>query len=195
LPTENPANGGPDAGSEPKRLAVHPWSRRHGCRRCRSDGAEVVRRGFACLAIGYNFVRDLLSLVEAVHPGAFDGADVNENILTAVIRLDEAKSFLAVEPLHGSLRHETLLSVMCFARLSSRAARFIARDLGEVRQSDAQRAARPSRSAETRFSTHSASAKVPQGRCKPVGRDLLGNEIKSGYLGAGFSYLSIGNRI
>jgi hypothetical protein len=36
---------------------------------------------------------------------------VNEHVLTTVIRLDEAKTFLAVEPLYGSYRHETLLSV------------------------------------------------------------------------------------
>jgi hypothetical protein len=33
---------------------------------------------------------------------------MHEDILAAVIRLDEAKAFLAVEPLYGSLRHETL---------------------------------------------------------------------------------------
>jgi hypothetical protein len=45
-----------------------------------------------------------------VHPSAFDGADVHENILAAVIRPDETEAFLAIEPLYGSLRHETLLS-------------------------------------------------------------------------------------
>jgi hypothetical protein len=35
---------------------------------------------------------------------------MHENILAAVIRLDEAKALRGVEPLHCSLRHETLLS-------------------------------------------------------------------------------------
>jgi hypothetical protein len=30
---------------------------------------------------------------------------VHENILAAIIRLDEAEAFLAIEPFHGSLRH------------------------------------------------------------------------------------------
>jgi hypothetical protein len=36
---------------------------------------------------------------------------VHENILAAVIRLDEAEAFLAIEPLYGSLCHISLLSV------------------------------------------------------------------------------------
>jgi hypothetical protein len=50
-----------------------------------------------------------LSLIEAAQPGAFDSADVYEHILAAVIRLDETETFLAVEPLYGSLSHITLL--------------------------------------------------------------------------------------
>jgi hypothetical protein len=30
---------------------------------------------------------------------------VDEDVLAAIIRLDEAEAFLAIEPLHGSLRH------------------------------------------------------------------------------------------
>jgi len=61
--------------------------------RCRSDGAQIFRGGLACLSIGNNIERDFLSLVEAMHPGAFDRADVHENILAAIIRLDEAEAF------------------------------------------------------------------------------------------------------
>ena len=73
-------------------------------------------------AIRDNVIRDFLSLIETVHPGTLDGADVHENILAAVIRLDEAKAFLAVEPLYGSLRHETLLSGTCLGRPRNRVA-------------------------------------------------------------------------
>jgi hypothetical protein len=48
-----------------------------------------------------------LSLVEAGHPSAFDRADVHEDILASVIRLDKSEALLAVEPLHGSLCHIT----------------------------------------------------------------------------------------
>jgi hypothetical protein len=55
-----------------------------------------------------------LSLAEAVQPGALDGTDVDEYILAAVSRLNEAKSLLAVEPLYSSFWHMTLLSqIVC----------------------------------------------------------------------------------
>ena len=73
---------------------------------------EVLRRGLAGLAVGDDLIRDFLTLVEAVHAGALDGADVHEHILASIIRLDETKAFLAIEPLHGSLSHlRFLLSI------------------------------------------------------------------------------------
>jgi hypothetical protein len=87
----------------------------------RSGGLQIVRRRFSGPSVGDNLIKDLLSLVEAVHPSALDGADVHENILAAVIGLDEAKAFLAVEPLYGSLRHETFLSGTCLDRAAPRA--------------------------------------------------------------------------
>ena len=74
------------------------------------SGLQVIRRRFSGPSIGDNLVRDFLTFVEGVHSGALDGADVNEHILAAVIRLDEAKALLAVEPLYGSDRHEMILS-------------------------------------------------------------------------------------
>jgi hypothetical protein len=79
----------------------------------RSEGAQVLGRGLACSSVGNNVKGNLLSLVEAVHPSAFDRADVYEYILATVIWLNESKALLAVEPLHGSLRHIRLLSGMC----------------------------------------------------------------------------------
>ena len=46
---------------------------------------------------------------EAMHPSAFDRADVHEYILAAIIWLDESEALLAIEPFHGS-RHVALLS-------------------------------------------------------------------------------------
>ena len=88
----------------------------------RSDGAQIVRRGLARLSISNNVESDLLSLVEPTHSSTFDGADVHEDILAAVIRLDEAEAFLDIEPLHGSLRHLVLLSVTCVVRPRASAA-------------------------------------------------------------------------
>jgi hypothetical protein len=45
-----------------------------------------------------------LSLSEAIQSGAFDSADVHEDILATVIGLDKAEALLAVEPLYSSLR-------------------------------------------------------------------------------------------
>ena len=77
-----------------------------------SGGAQVLCRGLAGLAIGNNLERDFLSLVEAVHPGAFDRADVDKNVLAAIIRLDEAEALLAVKPFHGSFASCNPLSVL-----------------------------------------------------------------------------------
>jgi hypothetical protein len=79
-----------------------------------------------------------LALVKTEHSGALDGADVNEHILASVIRLYKTEAFLAVEPLYGSLRHETFLSGMCLDRLHRGAAGFVVIEiLEEGRQSDA----------------------------------------------------------
>ncbi len=82
--------------------------RNYDARDGRSGRTEILRRGLARLAIGDNLEKDLLPLVEAVHSGAFNRADVHENILGAVIRLDESIALLAVEPLHGSFCHIAL---------------------------------------------------------------------------------------
>jgi hypothetical protein len=72
-----------------------------------------------------------------MHPCTFDRTDVHKDILTAVVRLDEAEAFLPIEPLHGSLHHTALLSHTCILGRASTAG-FI-RDLEEGRQSDAAR--------------------------------------------------------
>jgi hypothetical protein len=103
----------------------------------RSDGAQIFRRRLAPPSIRHNLERDLLSLAETAHPGAFDRADVHENILAAVIRLNETEALLLIEPLHGSLRHETLPSN---TSLGGRA-QVIDRELEEDHRSGAERAA------------------------------------------------------
>jgi hypothetical protein len=79
--------------------------------RCRSDSPQILRRRLArILSIGNNIESDLLALIEDTHPGAFHGADVHEDILAAIIRLDKAEASLVVEELHGSSGHITDLS-------------------------------------------------------------------------------------
>src|SRR5262245_34976322 len=81
-----------------------------------SAGAQVVGGRFAGAAISGHVERDLLTFVQRAHSGAFDRADVHEDVLTAVIRLNEAEAFLAVEPLHGSLGHREILDRRCTLR-------------------------------------------------------------------------------
>ena len=54
---------------------------------------------------GDNIEAHILPLVEGTHAGAFDGADMNENVFAAVYGLNETKALLAVKPLHNSLIH------------------------------------------------------------------------------------------
>ncbi len=101
LVVKSPASGEPNAGR--KRRPCH-YIRGQGRSR-RLDGLQIVSRRLAGPAIGDDFVADLLAFVEIAHSGALDRTDVHEHVLAAVIRLNEAKTFLAVKPLHGSRGH------------------------------------------------------------------------------------------
>src|ERR1700722_16563684 len=54
-----------------------------------SDRLQVHRRDLALLA-GLEIVIDALALIEGVHPGLLDRGDVDEDILRAVLGLNEA---------------------------------------------------------------------------------------------------------
>jgi hypothetical protein len=82
--------------------------RRRGIPCARTDGAEIIGRGLLGSSVYNKVKRDLLSLVEAAHSGAFDRADVHEDVLATVIWLDKSEALLGIEPLHGSLRHNNL---------------------------------------------------------------------------------------
>jgi hypothetical protein len=71
---------------------------------------KTVGRGLASAAIRDDLVGDLLALIEAAQAGALNGADVNENVRSTSVRLDETKALLAVEPLDGACIHECRLS-------------------------------------------------------------------------------------
>ena len=60
----------------------------------RLDRAQIGCRGLSGPAVGHQLERDFLALVQAVHPGTFDSADVNEYVLTAVIRLYKAAALI-----------------------------------------------------------------------------------------------------
>ena len=69
------------------------------------DLLEIVGRHLAAAAIGNEIELDLLAFAQHAKAGALDRADMHEGIAAAIIGLDETKTLLAVEPLHGSRRH------------------------------------------------------------------------------------------
>jgi len=73
------------------------------------ERAQVYRRDFA-VATGLCLVPNLLSLAQGRKTSALDSGDVHENVVAALIRLDEAVALLAVEPLHSAVCHPCLQS-------------------------------------------------------------------------------------
>src|SRR5262249_28474891 len=72
---------------------------------------EVDSRGPT--ALGGNLVADLLALVQAVEACTLDGADVDEDVLPALLRLDEAEALGGIEPLNSTSWHlDRLLSLV-----------------------------------------------------------------------------------
>src|ERR1700744_379710 len=70
-----------------------------------AGGAQIVGGRLARTAIGDDFVADLLAFTQSSKAGTFDGADVHEHVVAAVIRLDKAVALGSVKPLHGSHAH------------------------------------------------------------------------------------------
>ena len=56
-----------------------------------------------------DLVADFLTLVEGFQSGALNGADVNEDILAAFVRLDEPETLGGIEPFDGTTCHLGLL--------------------------------------------------------------------------------------
>ena len=51
------------------------------------------------------FILNGLPLFQSSQAGLLDGQDVNENVSSAALRLDEPVSFFQAEPLHRAARH------------------------------------------------------------------------------------------
>jgi hypothetical protein len=74
--------------------------------RTSADGLEVRGGQLAAALIRHQVELDLLSFDQMIEASLFDGADMDECILAAIIRLDEAEALRRVKPFHGSHRHE-----------------------------------------------------------------------------------------
>lgn len=94
-------------------LPVNPWSKLHILGRL-LNGLQIFCCIFSGPRIGDNVEGHALSFIKALHPCTFDRLHVNEHISSTVIRLDEPEALLAVEPLHGSLRHVSYPKVDAF---------------------------------------------------------------------------------
>jgi len=75
---------------------------------------KAIRRALAAAAVNYNLKRDPLSLNQLAHSRAFDRADMNEDVVSARLRLNEAKTLLRVEPLYGTSLHDMSFQEQCF---------------------------------------------------------------------------------
>src|SRR5258708_39195238 len=71
--------------------------------RTRSDVLKIGRGQLAALA--HNVVGELLSLIEVAHSGALDCGNMDEHVLSAVGRLNEAEALLGIEKLDCTLCH------------------------------------------------------------------------------------------
>jgi hypothetical protein len=100
--------------------------------RCRLDGAQVLGSRLAASAVCDDVEGHLLAFAKAAHAGAFDRADMNEDILAAVLRLNEAEALLAVEPLYSSPDHGSSSSSYVCIRSRAVAQPVISRFWGEV---------------------------------------------------------------
>src|SRR5665213_1536900 len=66
-------------------------------------------RGGELAALGHDVVADLLAFTEAGHAGLLDGRDVDEHVIAAVNRSDEAEALLRIEEFYDTCRHCWLL--------------------------------------------------------------------------------------
>jgi hypothetical protein len=71
----------------------------------RSFRLEAGRRRFAGAAVSGQLIADLLTFIEAAKTSLLDSADVDENVLAAIVGLDEAEALLTVEPFHYAGSH------------------------------------------------------------------------------------------
>jgi len=75
-----------------------------------SSQRKVLSADFASHLVGLGLEIDLLALSKTRKTGSFDGADVNEYIFAAVVRLYESEALLGIEPFNSTCRHFLLQS-------------------------------------------------------------------------------------
>ena len=87
----------------------------HNVRCCPGKGAAALlcaallrskrNRGRLALLAALQLVAELLALVQIANSRLFDGGNVHEHVLRAIVGLDEPVTSLGAEPLYGSSSH------------------------------------------------------------------------------------------
>ena len=90
--------------------------------------------GLAGAPIGLKIIRDLLTLAETRNAGPLQRRGVDEHVLAAIVRLNEAVALLTVVPLHRTHIHGSVLSltVCTFEQAREGAARPVLSMFGEM---------------------------------------------------------------
>src|SRR5690606_3586686 len=91
---------GPSANRKRSR---RPYGRRSGLRLVSS--LKATGGFFTAAAVAFDFVGDLLTFVQHAERRGFDGRSVDENVLAAVVRLDEAIALGGVVPFDSAGSH------------------------------------------------------------------------------------------
>ena len=72
---------------------------------CASLPRSKRNRGRLALLAAFHLVAELLALLQIANSRLFDGRNVHEHVLRAIVGLEEAVALLGVEPLYGSSSH------------------------------------------------------------------------------------------
>lgn len=67
---------------------------------------EFPSRSLPAAPIVNDVVAQLLTLTEVTHASLLDCGDVDENVLSTIVRLNETEALLGVKPLYCSIKHE-----------------------------------------------------------------------------------------
>jgi hypothetical protein len=73
--------------------------------------SQIFGRGLARFAVDDRFELDRLAFSKRAHIGAFNRADMDENVLASVFRLNEAESLLGIEELNFSNLHDITFQI------------------------------------------------------------------------------------
>ena len=67
---------------------------------------DIADGDLAGAAVFLGIESDFLAFDQSAHAGAFERGGMDENVLAAVVRLNEAEAFLVVVKLHGARIHQ-----------------------------------------------------------------------------------------